>query len=120
MLDPSEVDPELLCREEYASRKGMIGPFGLLALASKDQTERTVISLYVYIVVDSYKCLMISGQTCLFLTRYFAVHTFPFFNDFETSCRGIQILYSDDITILEGRHGRKTVEIVLIMRMFII
>ncbi|CAI8606093.1 unnamed protein product [Vicia faba] len=32
--------------------KGMIGPFGLLDLASEDPTERTVISLCVYRVVS--------------------------------------------------------------------
>lgn len=28
LLDPSEDDPQIIRREEYASREGMIGPFG--------------------------------------------------------------------------------------------
>ncbi|GAU34444.1 hypothetical protein TSUD_06550, partial [Trifolium subterraneum] len=42
--DPSEVDPQLLCSKQYESRSGKIGPFGLLALASKDLTEQTAVS----------------------------------------------------------------------------
>ncbi|AES59230.1 fructan exohydrolase [Medicago truncatula] len=63
VLEPSEVDPQELCKEQYASIKGMIGPFGLQALASEDQTERTTISFRIYRVSDEYKCLMISDQT---------------------------------------------------------
>ena len=66
VLEPSEVDPQELCKEQYSSRKGMIGPFGLQALASIDQTERTTISFRIYRVGDEYKCLMISDLTRLF------------------------------------------------------
>jgi len=66
VLEPSEVDPQELCKEQYASRKGMIGPFGLQALASIDQTEKTTISFRIYRIADHYKCLMISDQTRLF------------------------------------------------------
>jgi hypothetical protein len=69
-LEASEVDPQELSKEQYASRKGMIGPFGLQALASKDQAERTTISFRIYRVGDEYKCLMISDQTRLFFTLY--------------------------------------------------
>jgi len=87
LLEPSEVDPQELCKEQYTSRKGLIGPFGLQALASKDQTEKTTISFRIYRVADHYKCLMISDQTRLFcytLQTYSAVHTFHFSNDLQS------------------------------------
>jgi beta-fructofuranosidase len=65
LLEPSEVDPQILSSEQYVSRKGMIGPFGLQVLASKDQTERTTISFRIYRVVDRYICLMISDPSRL-------------------------------------------------------
>ncbi|GAU34447.1 hypothetical protein TSUD_06580 [Trifolium subterraneum] len=72
LLEPSEVDPQILSTsEQYASRKGMIGPFGLQVLASKDQTERTTISFRIYRVVDKYICLMISDPSRKF--EYVAV-----------------------------------------------
>lgn len=66
LLDPNEVDPKVLSSEDYASRKGVIGPFGLQALASKDQTERTTISFRIFRVVDRYICLMCSDMSRFF------------------------------------------------------
>ena len=66
-IDESEVDPHLLCSEEYASRSGIIGPFGLLALASEDQTEHTAIFFRIYRAPNRFVCLMCSDQTRLFL-----------------------------------------------------
>jgi len=63
LLDESEVDPELLCSEEYASRSGIIGPFGLLALASEDQTEHTAIFFRIYKASNRYVCFMCSDQS---------------------------------------------------------
>jgi len=62
-LDESEVDPELLCSEEYASRSGTIGPFGLFALASEDQTEHTAIFFRIYKTSNRYVCFMCSDQS---------------------------------------------------------
>ena len=66
-LDEREVDPDLLCSEEYASRSGIIGPFGLLALASEDQSEHTAIFFRIYRTSNRFVCLMCSGQRRLFL-----------------------------------------------------
>ncbi|CAJ1972892.1 unnamed protein product, partial [Sphenostylis stenocarpa] len=62
-LDESEVDPHLLCSKEYVSRSGIIGPFGLLALASEDQTEQTAIFFRIYKTSNRYLCFMSSDQS---------------------------------------------------------
>ena len=62
-LDESEVDPHLLCSEEYATRSGTIGPFGLLALASEDQTEHTAVFFRIYRASNRYICFMCSDQS---------------------------------------------------------
>ena len=43
-LDPSLVDPLDIC----TSKNGKFGPFGILALASKDLTEQTAIFFRVF------------------------------------------------------------------------
>ncbi|XP_071733737.1 beta-fructofuranosidase, insoluble isoenzyme CWINV1-like [Rutidosis leptorrhynchoides] len=48
VLDTSSVDPQALCTERGASSKGAFGPFGLLAMASKDLDEQTAIFFRVY------------------------------------------------------------------------
>ena len=78
LLDPSEVDPQLLGSEEFASRSSIIGPFGLLALASKDLTEKTAVFFRIYRTTNRYVCLMCSDQSRLLLilpTKIF-VHIF--------------------------------------------
>jgi len=66
-LDPNGVDPQLLCSQEYAARSGTIGPFGLLALASKDLKEHTAIFFRIYRTPNTYVCLMCSDQSRLLL-----------------------------------------------------
>ncbi|RZC81939.1 hypothetical protein C5167_044514 [Papaver somniferum] len=43
IMDPSWVNPQLLCSSKPASVQGKSGPFGLLALASKNLEEQTAI-----------------------------------------------------------------------------
>jgi len=66
-LDPNGVDPQLLCSQEYESRSGIIGPFGLLALASKDLKEHTAVFFTIYRTPNRYVCLMCSDQSRLLL-----------------------------------------------------
>ncbi|KAL4570307.1 hypothetical protein LXL04_025959 [Taraxacum kok-saghyz] len=49
-LDPNLVDPQVICTEYDASKKGKFGPFGILALASEDDdlTEQTPIFFRVF------------------------------------------------------------------------
>ncbi|KAG4141632.1 hypothetical protein ERO13_D06G086100v2 [Gossypium hirsutum] len=63
LLDPSWVDPQLLCSQKTASVGGNIGPFGILALASKDLTEQTSIFFRVFRSNDKYVVLMCSDQS---------------------------------------------------------
>lgn len=62
-LDPNEVDPQLLCSEEGASRSGIIGPFGISALASTDLREHTAIFFRLYKASNKYVGLMCSDQS---------------------------------------------------------
>ncbi|KAF5753915.1 putative glycosidase [Helianthus annuus] len=62
-LDPSGVDPQLVCSEMDASKKGKFGPFGLLALASHDLTEQTAIFFRVFQNNGRYIVLMCSDQS---------------------------------------------------------
>ncbi|CBI20653.3 unnamed protein product, partial [Vitis vinifera] len=64
VLDPSWVDPQLLCTQKNASVKGSIGPFGLLVLASKDLTEQTAIFFHIFKTHNKkYVVLMCSDQS---------------------------------------------------------
>ncbi|KAI3501676.1 hypothetical protein L1887_29630 [Cichorium endivia] len=62
-LDPSWVDPQLICTEKDASKKGKFGPFGLLALASNDLTEQTAIFFRVFRKNGRYVVVMCSDQS---------------------------------------------------------
>nr|KAJ0204705.1 hypothetical protein LSAT_V11C500246040 [Lactuca sativa] len=48
VLDTSSVDPQALCTERGASSEGAFGPFGLLAMASKDLEEQSAIFFRVF------------------------------------------------------------------------
>ncbi|XP_076916520.1 beta-fructofuranosidase, insoluble isoenzyme CWINV1-like [Bidens hawaiensis] len=48
VLDTSSADPQVLCTERGASSKGAFGPFGVLAMASKDLKEQTAIFFRVF------------------------------------------------------------------------
>ena len=62
-IDTIGIDPQVWCSEEYASQSGMIGPFGLLALASKDQTEQIAITFRIFKATNKYIGLMCSDQS---------------------------------------------------------
>ena len=64
-IDPSWVDPQLLCSQKEASVKGTVGPFGLLVLASKDLTEQTAVFFRVFKRNEKYAVLMCSDQSRL-------------------------------------------------------
>ncbi|KAI3812561.1 hypothetical protein L1987_17272 [Smallanthus sonchifolius] len=62
-LDPSGIDPQLICSKMDASKKGKFGPFGLLALASHDLTEQTAIFFRVFQNNGRHFVLMCSDQS---------------------------------------------------------
>ena len=62
-LDPNLVDPQLICTEYDASKKGKFGPFGILALASDDLTEQTSIFFRVFQKNGRFVVVMCSDQS---------------------------------------------------------
>ncbi|KAI5393520.1 hypothetical protein KIW84_060590 [Lathyrus oleraceus] len=108
LLDPSEVDPQVLSSEQYASRKGVIGPFGLQALASEDQTERTTISFRIYRVVDRYICLMCSDMSRSSLRQGLDKTIYATIFDIDPSIKTISLRSLIDRSIIEsfGDGGR--------------
>lgn len=62
-LDSEILDPQLLCNKNNASTGGIIGPFGLLVLASKNLTEYTAIYFRIYKSHGDYVVLMCSDQS---------------------------------------------------------
>ncbi|KAE8689091.1 Beta-fructofuranosidase, insoluble isoenzyme CWINV3 [Hibiscus syriacus] len=63
LMHPSWMDPQLLCSQKTASVEGNVGPFGILAFASKDFTEQTTIFFCVFRSNDEYVVLMCSDQS---------------------------------------------------------
>ncbi|XP_061351070.1 beta-fructofuranosidase, insoluble isoenzyme CWINV1-like [Gastrolobium bilobum] len=107
-LDPSEVDPYLLCSEEYASRSGVIGPFGLLALASEDLTEQTAIFFRIYRAPNKYVCLMCSDQSRSSLRQDLDKTTYGTMFELDPSLKTISLRSLIDRSIIEsfGEEGR--------------
>ncbi|KAF6146926.1 hypothetical protein GIB67_036645 [Kingdonia uniflora] len=48
IFDPCWVNLELLCSKKEASKRGSVGPFGLLVLASKGLEEQTVVFFRIF------------------------------------------------------------------------
>ncbi|KAF6139637.1 hypothetical protein GIB67_033641 [Kingdonia uniflora] len=63
VMDPSWVNPQLLCSQKGATVKGGVGPFGLLVLASKDLEEQTAVFFIVFRGNNRYVVLMCSDQS---------------------------------------------------------
>ncbi|KAJ4951096.1 hypothetical protein NE237_027928 [Protea cynaroides] len=62
-LKSSGVNPQLLCSQKEASVEGSVGPFGLLALASKGLEEQTAIFFRVFKDEERFVVLMCSDQS---------------------------------------------------------
>ncbi|KAJ1442814.1 Glycosyl hydrolase family 32, N-terminal [Sesbania bispinosa] len=107
-LDSSEVDPQLLCSEEYASRSGIIGPFGLFALASEDQTEKTAVFFRIYRAPNRYVCLMCSDQSRSSLRKDVDKTTYGTIFDIDPNLKSISLRSLIDRSIIEsfGEGGR--------------
>lgn len=64
LIHPESVDPKILCSEKNVSTKGVMGPFGLMVLASKNLTEQTAVFFRIFKSHDDkYAVLMCSDQT---------------------------------------------------------
>ncbi|KAJ4949973.1 hypothetical protein NE237_026805 [Protea cynaroides] len=62
-LNLSGVNPQILCSQKGVSVKGNVGPFGLLALASKGLEEQTAIFFRVFKDKERLVVLMCSDQS---------------------------------------------------------
>ncbi|KAG5524663.1 hypothetical protein RHGRI_031367 [Rhododendron griersonianum] len=70
MMEQNLVDPQLLCSQNQASVEGLLGPFGLLVLASKDLTEQTAIFFRIFRSHSKYVVLMSSLRDEVEKTTY--------------------------------------------------
>ncbi|WJX09654.1 beta-fructofuranosidase [Trifolium repens] len=100
--DPSEVDPQLLCSKQYESRSGKIGPFGLLALASKDLTEQTAVFFQIYRTSNRYVCLMCSDQSRSSLRKDLDKTTYGTIFDIDSNLKTISLRSLIDKSIIES------------------
>lgn len=64
-MDEGLLDPQLACIQNNASVNGVLGPFGLLALASEDLTEQTAVFFRVFKGREKHVVLMCSDQSRL-------------------------------------------------------
>nr|WPJ73841.1 cell wall invertase 4 [Morus alba] len=108
LFDPSWVDPQLLCSQKNASVRGEIGPFGLLALASKDLTEQTAIFFRIFKSNEEYIVLMCSDQSRSSLREGLDKTTYGAFVDLDPSKEKITLRSLIDHSIVEsfGGEGR--------------
>lgn len=79
ILDPSWTDPQLLCSQKKASVRGKLGPFGLLAFATKDLKEQTAIYFRIFRSNHKYIVLMCSDQSRLVIRLVYKEATIPVF-----------------------------------------
>ncbi|KAK4274570.1 hypothetical protein QN277_017770 [Acacia crassicarpa] len=107
-IDPTKVDPQILCSEEDASKSGTIGPFGLSALASEDKTEQTEIFFRIYKAPNRYVGLMCSDQSRSSLRKDLDKTTYGSFFDVDPKIRTISLRSLIDHSIIEsfGEGGR--------------
>ncbi|XWS72443.1 hypothetical protein CRYUN_Cryun02cG0040100 [Craigia yunnanensis] len=108
LMDPSWVDPQLLCSKKAASFRGSVGPFGILVLASKDLTEQTAIFFRIFRSNDKYVVLMCSDQSRSYLREGPNKATYGAFIDIDPLYEKISLRSLIDHSIVEsfGGEGR--------------
>ncbi|KAL4297245.1 hypothetical protein GQ457_12G021210 [Hibiscus cannabinus] len=108
LMDPSWVDPQLLCSQKTASVRGNVGPFGILAFASNDLTEQTAIFFRVFRSTDKYVVLMCSDQSRSSLREGLKTETYGAFIDIDPLHEKISLRSLIDHSIVEsfGGEGR--------------
>ena len=62
-FDPSWSNPQELCGRKEASIGGVLGPFGLLTLASEGLEEYTAIFFRIFKASNKYVVVMCSDQS---------------------------------------------------------
>ncbi|KAI3975364.1 hypothetical protein MKX01_004451 [Papaver californicum] len=103
IMDPSWVNnPQLLCSSMPASVKGKSGPFGLLALASKNFEEKTAIFFRVFNHQNKYVVFMCSDQSRSSLEESNEKTTYGAFIDFHPEHDKLSLRSLIDHSIVES------------------
>ncbi|CAK9139249.1 unnamed protein product [Ilex paraguariensis] len=107
-MESQFVDPQLLCSQKNASTRRVIGPFGLLVLASKDLTERTAIFFKIFKGHDKYVALLCSDQSRSSFREEINKTTFGAFIEIDPHRENISLRTLIDHSIVEsfGDEGR--------------
>ncbi|TYI48146.1 hypothetical protein E1A91_D13G226000v1 [Gossypium mustelinum] len=105
-IDTSLVDPQLICDKQDASVTGKFGPFGLLALATKDLTEQTAIFFRVFRDHKDYKVLMCSDQKRSSLRNELDKTTYGAFIDIDPQREMVSLRTLIDHSIIESFGGK--------------
>ncbi|XP_076927757.1 beta-fructofuranosidase, insoluble isoenzyme CWINV3-like isoform X2 [Bidens hawaiensis] len=104
-LNPSGIDPQLICSKMDASKKGKFGPFGLLALASHDLTEQTAVFFRVFQNNGQYVVLMCSDQSRSSKRNGLDKTTYGAFADIDPQQDEISLRTLIDQSIIESFGG---------------
>ncbi|XP_059457939.1 beta-fructofuranosidase, insoluble isoenzyme CWINV1-like [Corylus avellana] len=104
-LDPSWTNPQALCSQKGASVKGRLGPFGLLALASKGLQEQTAVFFRIFKGQDKYVVLMCSDQSRSSLNNGNDKTTYGAFLDVNPSSEELLLRSLIDHSIVESFGG---------------
>ncbi|XP_010536191.1 PREDICTED: beta-fructofuranosidase, insoluble isoenzyme CWINV6-like [Tarenaya hassleriana] len=104
-LEENQVDPQELCDRYRASSKGIFGPFGVLALASDDLSERTAIFFRVFRRADGYSTLMCSDHSRSSLRHHLDKATFGTFLDIDPRYENISLRCLIDRSVIESYGG---------------
>ncbi|KAK1430847.1 hypothetical protein QVD17_13892 [Tagetes erecta] len=103
VLDTSLVDPQVLCTERGASSKGEFGPFGILAMASKDLKEQTAIFFRVFQnQIGRYSVLMCSDLSRSTVRSNIDTTSFGAFVDIDPRYQEISLRNLIDHSIIES------------------
>ncbi|XP_062024850.1 beta-fructofuranosidase, insoluble isoenzyme CWINV1-like [Rosa rugosa] len=107
-LDPSWINPQILCSKKGASVKGGLGPFGLFALASKDLKENTAVFYRIFKSHNNYNkyvVLMCSDQSRSSLNQHNDKTTYGAFVNVDPLHEKLSLRSLIDHSIVESFGG---------------
>ncbi|WCJ29611.1 Beta-fructofuranosidase insoluble isoenzyme 1 [Euphorbia peplus] len=107
-LNPTHIDPQVMCSGEKTSTRGSFGPFGLLALATDDLAEQTAIYFRIFKGENTYVILMCSDQSRSSLGEGIDKTTYGAFVNIDSVQKKISLRSLIDHSIIEsfGAGGR--------------
>uniref|UniRef100_A0A803N1X2 Uncharacterized protein n=1 Tax=Chenopodium quinoa TaxID=63459 RepID=A0A803N1X2_CHEQI len=107
-MEPSWIDPQLLCAQKNAAEEGTLGPFGLRVLASKNLTEETVIFFRVFKSHSRHIVLMCNDLSRSSLSKEVDKTSFGTFVDIDSLQENISLRTLIDHSIVESFGGEGT------------